>query len=117
MYKTNFSSILTEMIWPSFFAGLGFALAGVLISSTLLGFCLRSAASKGILSKTMAEAASMLLFIPSVAAIFAIITAIGFARENGHADEYFMAGISALVTFGMALYFYMNRKILADSSE
>ncbi len=104
-----FAAERLDLLWPLFFGGLGFALASVLIAVAYIVHSLRRAATNGNISKWLSEAIIIFLFLPGIASIFAIITALRFAREKGIEDEYLAFVISFLVSIGVSLYGYWNK--------
>lgn len=117
MRTDNFLSISNEILWPFFFGGLGFALAGILISIVYFVHWLRGVATKGFLSKALSEAMVILLFLPGLISIFAIVTAVGFARDRGIEDRYSTLVIAGVATIGIAIFFYSKNVFLGNYNQ
>jgi hypothetical protein len=67
--------------WPFYYVGLGFLLSASLIACAYFVHHLRSAAAVGKLPAKLAEFLIMLFFVPSIAGIFAVITAFNFTKS------------------------------------
>lgn len=88
--------------WTCFYAGLGFALASVLISAVSIVHFLRRSAEQGVISNAVAELCVVALFFPGMLGILAIGVAIGLTREKAVPGSLWFFSVTLAVFTGLA---------------